>query len=597
MEATADKKNASDARTWILDILCIFALSSVLYLGLSFMRPLASPDEGRYSEIPREMVSGSDYVTPRLNGMPYFYKPPMFYWIQAASIKHFGINRISLRAPNSLIAVFGIVMTYVAARALFDRKTAIFSAAILSTSALYLAMGQIVTLDMAVAVFMSAAMFSFIVAIKRSGVWRWIWGLSFAAFMAAAILTKGLIGVVIPCSVVFLYMLAIGWRNFWGQFGRADIWLVLAGIALFAAIALPWHVLAALANPAFENAEGFLSKNGDGQGFLWYYIIHEHFLRYIDESTSMRYQPAWFFFALAPVGLIPWIVFAPRALAEYFSDSRGQFRTKNTALLYMIIWAVFIVCFFSISKSKLPPYITPIYPATAVLLGWWAARLWDGRSRAMPESWILAVLGYVSPIAFVPIYFILQAKGKLYDPQYAVAAMSLCAATMVVGTSISLAMLLKRRTRAFAVSAFATVFCFTLFFNPIALIFQRPSSESLAKQILPELGDDDAIVIYTDYGVYQDLPVWLERLPICVGNPPEEQKFGFMRERGKHDARFLDGDAGFARFAKSRKGAIYMFTRTRDVERLQKLYPDAKLIGREGFMAMMKIDEKDNAGK
>ena len=94
-------------KNFLTDLLLIAAAFFALYLGLAFMRPLASPDEGRYSEIPLEMVRNGDYVSPRLNDMVYFYKPPFFYWMQAASIKAFGVNRTSLRFPNAAAAVFG----------------------------------------------------------------------------------------------------------------------------------------------------------------------------------------------------------------------------------------------------------------------------------------------------------------------------------------------------------------------------------------------------------------------------------------------------------------------------------------------------------
>ena len=101
---------AENSGFWFRDLSAIFILFVILYLGLSFTRPLASPDEGRYVEIPREMVATGDLVTPRLNGMPYFYKPPMFYWMQAAVIKTVGINRVSARAANSIMAVLGILI-------------------------------------------------------------------------------------------------------------------------------------------------------------------------------------------------------------------------------------------------------------------------------------------------------------------------------------------------------------------------------------------------------------------------------------------------------------------------------------------------------
>ena len=128
----------------------IFAVSCIVYMSLSFMRPLASPDEGRYTEIPREMLAYSDMVTPRLNDMPYFYKPPMFYWLQAATFKTIGIGQFSARFANSLMAVLGVCGVYCAARAFFGRRAGLLSAAFSATFLLYYALGQIVTLDMTV---------------------------------------------------------------------------------------------------------------------------------------------------------------------------------------------------------------------------------------------------------------------------------------------------------------------------------------------------------------------------------------------------------------------------------------------------------------
>ena len=129
-----DNIDGSSRKNFFKDIVLLAAAFSALYLGLAFMRPLASPDEGRYSEIPLEMVRNGDYVSPRLNDMVYFYKPPLFYWLQAASIKAFGVNRVSLRAPNSLVAVLGILATYCAARALYGRRAGVFSAIVAGTS-------------------------------------------------------------------------------------------------------------------------------------------------------------------------------------------------------------------------------------------------------------------------------------------------------------------------------------------------------------------------------------------------------------------------------------------------------------------------------
>ena len=146
------------------DVLLILVIGLAFYFSLSFTRPLASPDEGRYSEIPREMAASGDWVTPRLNGVQYFYKPPMFYWMQTLSIEAFGVNRMSLRFPNSLMAVLGLAITYLAVGAMSGRKAGLFSAAVLGTSIFYFAMGNIITLDMTVSVFISASLFCFLLA-------------------------------------------------------------------------------------------------------------------------------------------------------------------------------------------------------------------------------------------------------------------------------------------------------------------------------------------------------------------------------------------------------------------------------------------------
>lgn len=577
---------------WITDLIAIFLISSLFYLGLAFTRPLASPDEGRYVEIPREMVADGDYITPRLNGMPYFYKPPMFYWLQAGAIKTFGINRTSARLANSMLAVFGILATYCAARLTFGRGVGIFSAAVLATSLLYFAMGQIVTLDMAVSVFIAASLFAFMVAVKKSGIPRFIAFMFVAVFASCAVLSKGLIGILIPCAIVFLYFLAVGWKNFWADFRRSDIATFAMALLLFLLLTAPWHILASLANPALENAEGIFSKTWDGQGFFWYYFVHEHFLRFVDAGTSMRYQPVWFFFVLAPVGLIPWVVFFPRAISSYIKDSRGALRTKNTQILFCLIWTAFVIGFFSISKSKLAPYIVPIYPALALAMGVWFIKWWNGQvQRPRIEQWIMVMLGYIGVIALPIAYFIQLNKGKIPDPTFAAWSMSVCGIILLIGSTLCAVQIRRNDDKKYIICLFVTVFAFLSCFNPIAQAFQRPSSEPLVKSIMP-LKEDDAIVIHTNYGIYQDLPVWAERLPICVGNLPEEQRFGFMRETQKHAARFLDANGGFERFAATHKGNIYVFTRTKELDAILKRNPQLRELRREGFLVLLKQDAK-----
>ncbi len=577
------------------DMFVLAVLFFFLYLGLSFMRPLASPDEGRYSEIPREMVASGDWVTPRLNGMPYFYKPPMFYWMQATSIKAFGLNRLALRFPNSAMAVFGILATYLAARALYGRRAGIFSAAVLGTSVLYFALGEIVTLDMTVSVFISSALFSFIVALRRSGVWRAVLILSFFLFCGLAVMTKGLIGVLIPFAVVFLYACCIGIPSFFKKLKTSDYLWSLVGLAIFAAVSVPWHVLCAIDNPPFDTAAGLFSKSEEGQGFFWYYIIHEHILRYVDASTSMREQPWWFFLVFSFVGMIPWVVFFPRAMSSAFSGGWKRVSEKNPEFIFFAVWAVFVVLFFSASKSKLVPYIIPIYPALSVFFGAWIAKVWENPSKysLMPEKWISVALGFAGCIAPIPIYFILDAKGKLWEPTYVAACCSMLAAFMLIGNFAVLRIALKGGNREFFAGFFIVVCGLLMFFNPFGRFLQRPSTDPLAEKILAERADGDAVIVAYTYSLFQDLPVHLEELVLHIGPPPEEQKFGFMREREKNAGRFFETSAELKNFLSKNSGGAFILMADKDFGRFNKeMGVPVRKIANNGILGLYKY-EKD----
>ena len=543
---------------WFKDLFLIFVSGLVLYLGFAFFRPLANPDEGRYAEIPREMIASGDYITPRLNGLPYFYKPPLFYWMQCASMKAMGYNRFSIRFASSLTAVLGICMTYAAARALYGRRAGWFSAFVLATSILYYVIGLIVTLDMAVSVFMAGAMFSFIVAVKKSGIFRSVLFAAFFVFMALAVMTKGIIGILIPCAVAFLYVVSGGISSvmsFFKNIAARDWLFVLLGILAFFAITIPWHVLVSIANPATAGAEGVFSKNPDGQGFFWYYFIHEHLLRYIDPETSMRAQPFWFFLAIAPAGAIPWIFFLPRIIKNTISGGSVDARGCRNDFLYMAIWICFIVAFFSLSSSKLVPYITAIYPAFAFVVGVWGAKAWENRAKLniSVENTMLGISGIVGAVALVVAFFIL--KKKPIDDAVIAAGWYTVFITAAILLIVSIfAMRYARRDNAkfWRVAAFGLV-VLILSINLNAGLGQRMNSERVAEYILKNRHGEKVAVAF-DYGYFQDLPVWLDELPALLGEPPTEQYFGWMREKSAHaDRIFPDAAALKAELEKSGK--------------------------------------------
>ncbi len=173
----------------ILVLTLVIGLFFAFFLG---SRPLSVPDEARYCEIPREMVATGDYVTPRLNGVKYFEKPVLFYWLQAASIRAFGLSEWTLRLWPALFALSGCLLAYYAGRKLYGRRAGLFAAAVLATSVLYYALGRTIILDMPVTIFLTGALLSFLLAVEEEGAraQRWYY-LAFYAFAALATLTKG----------------------------------------------------------------------------------------------------------------------------------------------------------------------------------------------------------------------------------------------------------------------------------------------------------------------------------------------------------------------------------------------------------------------
>lgn len=330
----------------------------VIILSLSFLigfklgdRPLAAPDEGRYVEIPREMALSGDYVTPRLNGFKYFEKPPFFYWLQSASIKYLGMGEGVLRLWVAFFGIFGAVMVYLAGRRLFDRMTGLGAATLLSTCILYYAMSHLIILDLVVAVLLSGAMWCFVIGMNAvPPLERRLYAYGVAVFLALAVLTKGLMNLVLFGGIGVIWLtLTRQWPKLWKMY-------LPTALLLFLVIALPWHIAAHLKNKEFFD----------------FYIIHEHFTRFLSKAHN-RYQPAWFFVAVVLVGFFPWTAFLFGALKQAFQKGRAP---ENGPQLFMGIWILFVLIFFSLSKSKLIPYMMPLFPPMALLTAAYIRAAW-----------------------------------------------------------------------------------------------------------------------------------------------------------------------------------------------------------------------------
>jgi len=195
--------------TWLVDILILFLLLFLFYIIGLASYPLFTPDEGRYSEIAREMFITRDYITPRLNGIIFLDKPILHYWLQSIMISLFGIKDWSLRLLPLLSGIIGCLITYICGLYLFDRRIALLASAILATSPLYFISAHYSNLDLEVAVWISASLLCFITSMNSQTKKKVFFILMTYVFSALAVLTKGLIGIVIPLFVSFIWLVAI----------------------------------------------------------------------------------------------------------------------------------------------------------------------------------------------------------------------------------------------------------------------------------------------------------------------------------------------------------------------------------------------------
>ncbi len=200
--APISQRDAVPPWLWLTAILLLVA-----WFGVLEYRDLYRPDEGRYAEIPREMVVSGDWVTPRLNDLKYFEKPPLQYWATAAAYVAFGEEEWTARLWPAMLGYLGLVTTLLAGRALFDLRTGVHAALILASTLLYLLFSQVVTLDMGLTFFLSASLYCFLLAIRAGLTIRRerMWMLGAWAMAALAVLSKGLIGVLLPALTLFTY--------------------------------------------------------------------------------------------------------------------------------------------------------------------------------------------------------------------------------------------------------------------------------------------------------------------------------------------------------------------------------------------------------
>lgn len=345
-------------------ILILTLLLCGLFMAFLGAHPYITPSEARYIEVPRQMVLTSDWIVPHINGVPYFEKPPLFYWMQAATFSLFGWGEFAGRLMTALLSVALCLLTYALGRELYSPRTGIAAALLLASSWLGFGLSRMAMLDVPLTVCITGVLLCFLKALQKPDAGT-VYGMYL--FTAAGVMTKGLIGALLPGMVLFLWLFSTGR---WSVLKQMRL---LTGTLLFLALVVPWHVAAAHRYPQFWQ----------------FYIIHEHFSRFLTDDHH-RNQPWWFFLTVVVVGWMPWTPFLFPVLKKAWADRRQQHT------LFLLLWAVLPLLFFSLSHSKLVPYIYPVFPPLAVLLAPHMEGLWENKWRKVLLALAVAtpVLGY-----------------------------------------------------------------------------------------------------------------------------------------------------------------------------------------------------------
>jgi 4-amino-4-deoxy-L-arabinose transferase-like glycosyltransferase len=533
---------------WGRDLLLLALIFGALLAWKLGSAPLANPDEGRYAEIPREMLAKNDWVTPRLNGVPYFEKPPLMYWAVAACEAVLGPSEWSVRLAPSAFALGGILIAYAAGRKLYGRDAGLWSAVVLGTSLLYIALSRILLLDMAVSVLMSATLFCFILAVREPAGGKRMW-LYYGLYASAALatLSKGFIGFLLTGAVMFL------WLVLFGQWKRLLPMHLPSGIVVFLAIAAPWHIFAYQRNP----------------GWVHFYVVYEHWERYTNPGHA-RTSPFWIFAPIVLLGLFPWTGFLWHALRDALAGGWAR-RKENAEGWFLATWAAFIFLFFSASQSKLIPYILPVFPPLAVLIGRWLALTLpapDAYTRMRPG---LRVFGFLCGLLAAALCVAVLKPGILREASQAAVLRPyafIIAAILGVG---GLRALVPRggsgseRGRGAVVAMTATLvlmFGLVAIARPAVQESVKPGTKDLALAARALIRPGDKVFHYHNY--FQDFPYYSGRVVGLVDYKDElELQFldpASLQERFINDADFIADWGGPDR--------VFAVARIRDATRL-----------------------------
>ena len=483
-------------------LLGIFVLA-IFYLYLAHLGSyhLMDPDEGRYNQIPREMLLSGDFITPHLNGVEYFEKPAFQYWFTAIMMKIFGVTEFAGRILPALSAIGCVGLVGFLGTMMYSRKVGLLASAILATSCLNLIVASINILDMALTLFMTACMV-FFYAFERTEKKKWL--VAFYIAMGFGVLTKGLVAIILPFGILFWYtILTKRPRLFLKLF-------YLPGILAFLIVTVPWFYLVCQAN----------------HDFFYFFFVREHFLRFTTKMHD-RFQPWWFFIPFVIIGMLPWTgfllsLFSKKGVIRKTTSQRNRFD-----IIFLLLWFFIIFIFYSISDSKLVPYIMPCWMPLAILIAASIKRFedensWLGHSFLINSILCLAFVGAL-------VGYVLSSNYLTIDEF--IAEGGLLTAALFIGTIASILVWIKTKRFRCTVSVLCVMgFFFGLGLHDVQQQVHNNQSAYYVSQKINELNPQDALIVnYGDF--YHGIPYYTNQR-VALADFKGELEFGAEHPSG-----------------------------------------------------------------
>ena len=497
------------------DLLWLSAL--MILINFCFLGHVAlfPPDEGRYAEIAREMLSSHQFIIPHLDGVIYLEKPPLSYWVTSLVIRCFGESELGVRCAVMIPGLLGCLASYLTGRKLFNRRVGILSALMLSSTILYFTFSHMITTDMLLTFFLTCSLYAFLWAFQATSKSARDYGLWAAyLFSGLAMMTKGLIGLVFPVLIIMTF---IGLTKRWSLIKDMRLF---SGVLIIAVLNLPWLLAVQQKVPAF----------------LYFYFIEQQLIRYATPIAN-REMALGVYISVFLLGLFPWVVWLPQSIKMLRPLQWGE-PGFNSSLLFLSLWPLIILLFFSASHSILIPYLLPVLPPLTMLIGAYLDGVWlqkpNGYQRVsvMIFSGVMVIMA-LSLILLPMIHPLAGMKPPGNDYVVRLAAIIACLGALVA----MWAAYYQSMHHLFKIML-STAYLFLILFWAGSTPANERSIKPLALRINTLLikHPEAKVINYGDY--HQDLPYYIHRLVMIV-DWQNELSFG-LENQSQARTRLID---------------------------------------------------------